>query len=384
MGDFAQGFVRGFAGTLQKGIETRREDARNYFTRQLEIAQTTGVENRNRVRQSVDASTRIAKQLQQTGVPKDIIMSIASSNPEELSSFSEQVARAQAAGIEVNEEFFRDFVEVSKDFKAPDEDFGTFFARVYEPIAANASADPAAFNDDRKGSIWASMLGLNATEKAQQRLAETPVVDGMSAADLLAYKDTPTPNTQGSPTVTYNYDLLADMEKQARGEEGLSISERNSINTRIEDLSGTLRSAVQEELQLDTANPEAKAILDAEVNRRVHEALLREYDGVPGVESFLTTRLGVVPEEPPAEPVESPVEGQEEVLAPTPAQEPSAPVEGPVEPLGMEEITAAEAVLGVTDVINNPDGTVTMTLPNGETKTYRSSDFREFLKSKQG
>lgn len=372
MGEFAQGFVRGFAGTLATDIQTRRTEARDYFNKQVDIARTTGLENRQRVRQAVDSSTRIAKQLQQTGVPKDIIMSIASSNPEELSSFSEQVARAQAAGINIDENFFRDFVEVSSDFKAPDEDFGTFFSRVYEPMAANAASDPSAFNNDPKGSIWASMMGLNAMEKAEAKLGQTQIADGMTAADLLAYKDTPTPNTQGGPTITYNYDILADMEREAKGSE-LTISERNAINSRIEDLKPKATVQAQNELGLDTSDPNAAAEIEKRANEILYETLGGEYEGVPGVATFLSRRLAIAPptqEEGTISPVDatgeptealSDAEGSGDMVAPETA--PVDPVQAaPIDPNQEPELSMLvdpESGLQLSFVKDNGDGTST-------------------------
>lgn len=398
MGDFAQGFIRGFAGTLQKGIETRKEDARNYFNRQLEIAQTTGVQNRQRVQQQVEASTRVAKQLQQVGVPKDIIMSIAASNPENLGAFSQQVADAQAKGIPINEQFFRDFVDVSADYKAPDEDFGTFFSRMYEPIASAAQADPEGFKNDQKGSIWAAMLGLHGRERAMDQLAQTEVVDGMSAADLLKYGDNPVPNTQGGPTVTFDYAMLGQKEREAAGTD-LSIAERNSINARIEELASTMSTKAQDNLKLDTSIPENNALLEQEKNRLLYEQLAKEYEGVPGVTTYLTSRLGIEAptEEAPVDEAGGATEGTTDTSGGGGSQEaPTAPVEPPTaptgkstEPLSPEERMAATTGLtmgdlSVDDVQDNGDGTSTITLSDGTTKVYPNDKFREVLEYKLG
>lgn len=46
-----KGFVQGFAGTLAPIILERKKEARDYFNKQVEYARTTGLQNRQRVKQ---------------------------------------------------------------------------------------------------------------------------------------------------------------------------------------------------------------------------------------------------------------------------------------------------------------------------------------------
>lgn len=325
MNYFAQGFVQGLAGQLSTDINTRRQEAKDFFNKQVEIARTTGLENRRRVRNAVSNSVSTARQLNQMGVPKDIIMAVANQNPEDLGTFYEQISRAQAAGIETDEEFFRSFVEVGGSFQAPDEDFQTFFTRMYDPVISNAEANPEAFNSDKKGGIFASMFGLNAMENANAKLGRTEIVDGLTAEQLLQYGDDAVPNkVGGDAVVTFDYDRLAKEEKNAKGKDDLSISERNSINSRIEDMLPSIRASIGE--RYPDISPE---LFEQLVNQEVYKTLSVEYEGVEGVDQFLRNRLRVV--DSPADDVGGATEAPEPDLGTAPAPEATEPVEAPTE-----------------------------------------------------
>jgi len=202
MGAFGQGFATGFFNKLSEGIDTRNADARDYFNKQVETARTLGLENRRRSSAMIDESVGVAKRLQAMGVPKDIIMAQANMDPAGLGDFYTQVEKLRLeANVPVDEEFFRSIYKLSGTFKAPDEDFNTFFSKIYGPIVQAAQEDPEGFKQDPEGSIWARAFGGGAMDRARDKLATTEVVPGMTAEQAIAQGDTPRPNKVGGDSV---------------------------------------------------------------------------------------------------------------------------------------------------------------------------------------
>lgn len=179
-------FLTGFLKQQTKDINDRKDLARDYFSKQMEIAQSRGIKMKAERDQSMNANLSIAQQLVQNGVPKDLVMAYANQNPDDLKDLQSRVDDLKAEGVPVDADFFKYLGQVGGNFKAPDEDMATFFKRIYEPLKSNARSNPEGFKRDTPGSIFASMFGYNAMERANQKLQETEVFDGMSAADVLA------------------------------------------------------------------------------------------------------------------------------------------------------------------------------------------------------
>jgi hypothetical protein len=395
---FAEGFVTGFANTLADGINDRTKIARDYFQKQYEIATTVGLENHRKVAQQVDVSVKTAKQLQQMGVPKDIIMAVASQDPLGLTDFYSDVARAQEAGIALDQSFFDDFVQVSEGFKAPDEDFYTFFKKALTPIQRAAQADPDGFKRDRKGGIFAAMMGADPYGRAQDKLDNTIVIDGLSASDLAAYGKDYTPSgVEGAPTVTYDYGTVAERKAKEKNND-LSISEINSIDKTIEDKADQIRKAAIAETPSRVISREESLKLAAEETRTT-------YGSIPAALDYIDTNYGTaeITEEalpPPAteleeagigdapvEPAGAPVEATEPVPAPAPAEaavDPTAPDlegvdTGPIDPEqeGLYSVTIKG--IHLTWASNNDDGTVTYVDQNGEEYIFDPAEVRSFV-----
>lgn len=407
MGDFATGFVTGFANTLADGVNERNTIAREYFQKQYELATTVGLENHRKVESQVDVSVKTAKQLQQMGVPKDIIMAVASQDPMGLSDFYAEVANAQKSGVPIDEQFFNDFVSVSGEFKAPDEDFGTFFRKALAPISQTASQDPEAFKRDRKGGIFGALMGADPYGRAQEKLDNTIVIDGLSASELARYGSDYRPTgVEGAPTVTFDYSATT----KAKGND-LSVAETTSINKEIDDTAKSIRD--QALLNSEEMTPEAaRALAVEEVRKR--------YGHIPKVMDYLDNTMGAPAEEEitveelpptgqeleeagigttPAEPAPEAVPTEEPEMpttvapvpevpapteeAPTPSGDaPAAPTE-PSTPIDPEaEGLYKISVKGLTLMwaSNNDDGSVTYTDENGEEYVFDPAEVREFVK----
>lgn len=322
---FAEGFVTGFANTLADGINERTTIARDYFQKQYEIATTVGMENYRKTESQAQASAKVAKQLQQMGVPRDVIMAVASQDPMSLPSFYEEIANAQAAGVPLDEEFFNDFVQVSKDFKAPDEDFYTFFKKAMSPIKRVAEADPEGLKADKKGGIFAALLGADPYGRAQKKLDETIVLDGMSASDLAKYGSTPPAGVDNAPTVTYDYS---------------KVKKPKSSDLSISDV-GQLEKAIEEErMALRTENP---TMSNEDARQAAIEKVKERYANVPDALIYLDQLSGApsspgVPQEGDITTSELPPSGQEladlgiDGLPNAPSASPETPPSVPSEP----------------------------------------------------
>lgn len=397
MGTFMTGFLTGFANTLNKNIQEKEQISRDYFQKQYELATTVGLENHRRVEEEVKNSTKLAKQLQQMGVPKNIIMAVASQDPMGLQDFYADIAKAQASGIVLDEAFFSDFVEVSKDFQAPDEDFYAFFKRTLSPITAQAAADPEAFKKDRKGGIVAALFGGDPYEEANRKLAETPVIEGLSAADLLKYSKGASPAGSGqSPTVTYDYSAIARPKEAGT----LTISEIGQLDKAFEETWKTLwaggEGVSKEEAQLKAVDamlkkygedPEALDYLTTlreELSAVITESPLEE--GAPTLQELSDLGIDGAPNEPPATAPETAPTAPVEETATTPAPEaeeaspePAPAASGPIDPEGEGLILITIKGHDWFWWRNNSDGTVTYSDENGEELVLDPAELRQFV-----
>ena len=401
---FAEGFVTGFANKLSEGIDERKKIARDYFQKQYEIATTVGLENHRKVKQQVDVSVKTAKQLQQMGVPKEIIMAVAAQDPMGLADFYGDVTKAQAAGIKLDQAFFDDFVTVSEGFKAPDEDFYTFFKKALSPIQSVAESDPEGFNRDRKGGIFAAMMGADPYGRARQKLDETIVIDGMSASDLARLGENYSPaGVEGAPTVTYNYDKVEE-RKDSEKNNDLSISEINSIDKTIEDRA----QQIYDDARISGDNTMTRE----QARKQAAQEARTTYASVgPAVEyidkTYGTTEITsevlepatdapaqgegeAPPEEAPAAPTGEPTEAVPGEEAATPAPEGTgavAPAPEAVEGVSNDPIDPQQENLSMITIkglvltwySNNSDGTVTYVAPNGEEYIFDPAEVRTFV-----
>ena len=368
MSGFSDGFVTGFANRLAQGIDTRQEDARKYFNKQLEIAQTVGVENRNRVKMKVQDSVSVANQLKAVGVPKDIIMAQANQDPEGLVSFLEEVEKLRLSSpTPLTEETYRSIYELSGEFKAPNEDFATFFSRMYEPISRAASQDPEGFAENPKGSIWASALGLNAMEKANKKLSETEVIDGLSAQDLISYGDNTQPHkVGGSATVTRN--PQAAQKIAGNDDSNLNFQTRTAISASIEEQFEEAFTTAVQELGSGAENPEAIAKAAEIAAQKVFEAgnfdIMKDTEAEFAkreVQRMAQRKIGLYSpqegaEEAPVDPsATTPAPAATQPTAPVPESDPSS--ESSSQDIAVTKGDGSKTVLKF--ISNNFDGTAT-------------------------
>jgi len=384
MSSFATGFATGFFNKLAGNIDQRSADAREYFNKQVEVARTVGLENRQRSRAAADESISIAKRLQEMGVPKDIIMAQASMNPAGLGDFFSQVEKLRLeANVPVDEDFFRSVYKLSGSFKAPDEDFTTFFTRMYEPIVTAATTDPEGFKQDKEGSIFAAAFGLNAMDKARRKLATTEVAPGLTAEQAIAMGDTPKPNVSGEAFVTVDPVAL----KRAAGNSTLTPTVMAQVRVEFESILDTTATGLASDYDLE--DPTQAQDLNTAATKLAYEKMVELYAGNEDYLSYIRQRYDLDEEgntietttpapEATGEPVEAPVvtvptEGSQERV-----EAPVAPPTASTDVLDMQEIARMEA-FGAQDVTNNGDGTVTYTTPDGQTVTSSVEELRKYM-----
>jgi hypothetical protein len=359
-------FLTGFMDQTSDNIRKRKDEAQNYFQEQLEIARTRGLAQRDKMNASMNASLGVAKQLVQVGVPKDLVMSIANQNPDDLPDFLNMIQGLQAKGLRTDPDFFRGLAKTSGTFKAPDEDMGSFFKRLFEPLnTSEGSVDN--INHDPEGSLWAQMMGYDAMNRAHRRLDNTEIFDGASAGDLIRGQyQTDISHPYGDSTVTFDYNKLGDATRQAalanKVESPLTTQEAIQIQNQFDQIVTQTRIEAGQHLK-ETGGDEG--MINEDDIRRQAAKLMFEESGIPA--SKLGQIPGIVkwytPEEPDTGAVSPPTAPPATTATPVapapitaPQQAPTASTEG--KPIGR----------GWTFVKDNGDGTSIIT-KNGKSVT---------------
>lgn len=368
-----EGFVTGFAGTLAPLILERKKEARDYFNKQVEYARTTGLENRNRAKAAADANLSVARQLEQVGVPRDVVMAQINQNPEGLADFYQNVdkiniQRAEKGMPPMSADEWKSLYKVSGNFKAPDEDLATFVSKTYDPIA-NAATSPS-FSDNPEGSFWSSMMGFSAMDEARAELGQTTIAEGLTADQLIRYGDVKPQRVGGEAIVTTDYGAIP---KEA---DDLSISESTALNKFVSESASSLS------LELP---PGADG---TELREIIVEQTLQVYPNVPRerIEQMatvaLTNRRLTFPS-PTGETETAPTEPQGVPMGEDSpeTQTPSVNLSGP---LTAEEVGLAVSELGVASVVPDSDGISVVTMVDGTVHRMKTDELRDVIRQKTG
>lgn len=213
MSDFANSFGAGFFGAINENMERRKADADDWYAQRYEQAQQIAMQRRGKASGKIDSYVSTAQQLEGLGVPKDIVLATANQNPEDLNAMYKNVSEWQYAGIPMDEDFFRAAFKV-KGVVSPNTTYEEFFTQMYLPVKNAAEADPEAFKADPEGSIFASLMGYNAQEKAQQKLSETDIMG--RPADAWLYDTEERRKPAGDAGVDIDYGMLGQATQQAK------------------------------------------------------------------------------------------------------------------------------------------------------------------------
>lgn len=208
MTSFGEGFAVGFLRQATEDIDKRKSAAQEYFQKSMETAMkySQGSGNSDLKKSAQSAKASIAK-LKGAGVPDTVINQIAGRDPKELEEYYSIVSELQADGSKIPPETFEGIFQVSKEQK---ENPLELTRRIKEPLAQNIKADPDAFKIDSVSSVWSTMMGYNAMERAQGRLEKTMIGD-RSAADWIRSGESED-NYDVGPGIDYN--MVGDMTRE--------------------------------------------------------------------------------------------------------------------------------------------------------------------------
>lgn len=215
------GFLTGMIGGLGENVKNRKDEAREYFNKQMELASRYALKTNEETKAKMAQSRELINKLKGQGVPSDVIKGIANQNPEDLSMFYDTIADMQVRGVKMNEDVYRNLLKVSNEQGEPT---ASFVGKMKDPLITNAKADPEAFDADPEGSIWATMLGHNAMAKANKQLENTMLGD-FSAAELIRNAGSPDEYDAGA---AFNFELAGNLDREA--EERLREPKEKSPN----------------------------------------------------------------------------------------------------------------------------------------------------------
>lgn len=238
-----EGFLQGFLGRTTEIIGERKDKAENYFDQSVERARTVGQEQLRQRMENQQAMLSVANNLIQSGMPEDIVRAIANDGPGALEQAYQIYAENAAAGTQVDENFWRGVYDFSSEMiQDSDMTLEDFLGQVNGLYGSNLSATTQE-GGDPFGAFVASGLGLNAMERAQERLGEYDI-GGYSAADLNAMEARPSTTSPLGDTGFMGPDLTRATPREPADvynpdpEERLRIIERfdEAVDAEAEDL----------------------------------------------------------------------------------------------------------------------------------------------------
>lgn len=206
-----EGFLTGFMTTTADNINKRKDEADAYFQSQMELAHKVGLQNHQKRQELMRGGLQTAEKLLQAGVPKNVVMSVANQNPDDLETLYDETVKLQRSGAKLTPEVWSELVEVKGEID-PDISMQEFFSRVYGPIKREMEADPEGFKYDPKGSVWSTLMGHNAMDRARGRLDSTEVVDGLSASEVLS--SSTAPNRPFDASASFSHEMAGDLGRK--------------------------------------------------------------------------------------------------------------------------------------------------------------------------
>jgi hypothetical protein len=225
-----EAFATGFFDTLGEGVTKRKDAANDYFAKQMERASTTGVKALQARRDTLRQITSVANNLKvQADMPEDVLRALVNDGPETLNQAYQIYADSVADGVKVDENFWRDTLKFSADVKPDGEPLSVFLEKVVGLYPSNLRSTKAEGGDPFSAFV-ASAFGYNATERANERLSETEVAEGYSAADLNALSETGFNRPLGDVGVTVDLEEIAMREASARAEAKAAASTNKPLS----------------------------------------------------------------------------------------------------------------------------------------------------------
>jgi hypothetical protein len=177
MSEATSGFFKGFFNKGAQVVGDRKAVAEDFYAKQVAAATQYAYGKKNK---TTGAQTQVLGKLKAAGVPDDVLRSMINQDPDDLERIYDDVTKMQAEGVkEVGPEFWNTLNEAKTEV-APQRKYSEFISENREGIVNNYKA-----SGDGAGSIWATLMGHNAMERASARLEDTMIGD-KSAAEWLS------------------------------------------------------------------------------------------------------------------------------------------------------------------------------------------------------
>lgn len=247
-------FLTGFFGQVKTIQDKNKERADTYFDEQLKRAQTIGLEKISQRKAKVSEANAVANRLmRQGGVPADVVKEVARGGLDKLTELEQVWADAAASGVTVDETYWREVYGVAK---TQAERNGTDInGAISEAVGLTKPQKETTTDAPKKKRSFGDYVFLSdSMERAQSRLEDTMLEEGLSAADVLRMENEPTPSASVGP----NWTVTADREREAksRQREALSTSEVKSMNDDYEKRVEEYKLSIMNDEKFSVANPD--------------------------------------------------------------------------------------------------------------------------------
>lgn len=229
MNDALSGFLTGFFERSASISADRREKADDFYAKQLERAQTIGLTKIQERKSRVERANGLANALvTQANVPPSVIRRAAEGGLDNLDQIQQIWTDANAKGIKTDKAFWEGVYGAAEaDAEATGGDFTSSFSR----IAGLQTPPPKEEKGDTKMTWADAIYGGGDMGRTWDRLENTQVADGYSAADLLRME---TAQEQTGSVLLPNAEYLHDREVEAESRKPGSRTDVTALNTDFE------------------------------------------------------------------------------------------------------------------------------------------------------
>lgn len=313
-----ESFLTGFLGRSADIIKERKDKGEDYFDSRLERARTIGLDNVRARREQQQGMLTLSRNLMNdAGMPEHVVRALANEGPEALQHAHEIYMQNVSNGQTVDENFWNQTYNFSQEvLQNSDMSLNDFLGQVVGLYPSNLQATTQE-GGDPFGAFVASGLGLNAMDRARDKLMDWEVAEGFSAADILDTEQRPQ-NTRPLGDTGYagpNYSFVADQLQE--GPRPLSLTEQDRIyNTFDRDVEAKVaefkrRAADGEFGEISPQDLLSPNFMRDEAEAEVAATLVRRYG--PEIISQLPTIWSLLPMEDEAE-----EQGDEITVSPLP------------------------------------------------------------------
>jgi hypothetical protein len=297
-----ESFMTGFLGRSADIIGERKDKAEDYFDTRLERARTIGVDNiRARREQATGMLTLSRNLMQNANMPEHVVRALANEGPQALEQAHQIYMESMNNGVSVDEGFWDQTYNFSQEvLQDSNMSLTDFLDQVVGLYPSNLQATTRE-GGDPFGAFVASGLGLNAMDRARDRLGDYEVAEGFSAADILSLDGRPQ-NTRPLGDTGFagpNYTFISDTWQENAPAGPLSEVQIKSFydlfDSRVEEEATRLYQAFINStdntrestrgVTVETYKEEARRLVAAEMAERYPSGVIAQ---LPVVASYLT------------------------------------------------------------------------------------------------